>query len=123
MGSINDRIGFILNESKKTKTAFAESLQVSQQYISKLIRTGNPSDLLISDICEKYNVNEDWLRTGEGEPFVKRTRNQLITDFLGDVINEDDESFRKRLVEALAKLDIEDWEYLAKLSTKLAKKD
>lgn len=123
MKTINDRIEFILNESQKTKTAFAESLKVSQQYISKLIRTGNPSDLLISDICEKYNVNEDWLRTGEGDPFIKRTRNQLITDFLGDVIKDDEESFRKRLVEALAKLDIEDWEYLAKLSVKLTKKD
>ena len=52
MQTINDRIAIVLEESGKTKTAFGESLSVSQQYISKLIRTGNPSALLIDDICE-----------------------------------------------------------------------
>lgn len=67
MQNINERIKIILEKTGKTKTAFAESLKVSQQYISKLIRTGNPSDLLIEDICQKYNINENWLRTGNGE--------------------------------------------------------
>lgn len=67
MQNINERIKIVLEKTGKTKTAFAESLKVSQQYISKLIRTGNPSDLLIEDICQKYNINEHWLRTGEGE--------------------------------------------------------
>ena len=69
MQTINDRIRIILDDSGLTRTAFGESLKVSQQYISKLIRTGNPSDLLISDICEKYDVNEDWLRYGIGEKY------------------------------------------------------
>lgn len=72
MQTINDRLGFLIEDHlKMTKTAFAKSLKVSQQYISKLIKTGNPSDILIDDICEKYNVNEEWLRTGEGEMFQK----------------------------------------------------
>ena len=33
MQTINDRIAIILRESGMTKTAFAESLRVSQQYI------------------------------------------------------------------------------------------
>lgn len=65
MQTINDRIGIILENSKKTKTDFAKSLKVSQQYISKLVKTGNPSDMLIEDICQKYNVREEWLRTGQ----------------------------------------------------------
>ena len=35
METINDRIGFVLERSGKTKTAFGESLNVSQQYICK----------------------------------------------------------------------------------------
>lgn len=65
MQTINDRIGIVLDKSKKTKTEFAKSLKVSQQYISKLVKTGNPSDMLIEDICQKYNVREEWLRTGQ----------------------------------------------------------
>lgn len=70
MENINDRIGILLDKLKITKTAFAESLRVSQQYISKLTKKGNPSNLLIDDICKKYGVNEEWLRTGTGEIFV-----------------------------------------------------
>lgn len=70
MQTINERISILINTLKITKTAFAESLKVSQQYISKLVREGNPSDLLIEGICQKYNVNEKWLRTGEGEMFI-----------------------------------------------------
>lgn len=29
----------------------------------------NPSDRTITDICRKFQVNEIWLRTGEGEIF------------------------------------------------------
>ena len=70
MENINSRISILLDKLKITKTAFAESLKVSQQYISKLTKEGNPSNLLIDDICKKYSVNEEWLRTGKGEMFV-----------------------------------------------------
>lgn len=68
--TINQRIAELLDALGITKTAFADKLKVSQQYISKLIRTGTPSDLLIDNICQRYNVNEVWLRTGEGEMFL-----------------------------------------------------
>lgn len=69
MASINERIAELLETLHITKTAFAEHLKVSQQYISKLTKTGYPSDLLIDDICEKYKVNEEWLRNGTGDMF------------------------------------------------------
>ena len=83
----------------------------------------NPSASVINNICKTFDVNETWLRTGEGEMLVQRTRNQIITDFLGDLIIED-ATFKKRLIEALAELDERDWEALEKLATKLViKKD
>lgn len=54
--------------------------------------------------------------------FVQRTRNQVITDFLGDLIVED-ATFKKRLIEALAELDEGDWESLEKLANKLTNKN
>ena len=67
MSTINERIGKILSCTGMTKTAFAERLSVSQQYISKVVKSGNPSDMLIAAICHEFNVSEHWLRTGEGE--------------------------------------------------------
>lgn len=121
MQTINDRINLILNRSGKTKTAFAESLNVSQQYISKLVRTGNPSDLLIEDICQKYDIDEVWLRTGQGDMPAKKEKNQIISEFAADLIKEP-ESFKTRLFESLAKLDERDWLEIERIFDKLADK-
>lgn len=64
------------------------------------------------------HVSEQWLRTGEGEMFVPRTKNQIITDFMADLVMEDD-SFKKRIIEALAQLDAKDWEELERIALKV----
>ena len=64
------------------------------------------------------HVSEQWLRTGEGEMFVPRTKNQVITDFMADLVMEDD-SFKKRIIEALAQLDARDWEELERIALKV----
>lgn len=82
----------------------------------------NPSNSVLMSICREFNVNEAWLRTGEGEMFNSLTRNQIITDFAGDLIKEDG-TFRKRLIEALAKMDESGWIALEKLANEIIKKD
>jgi len=110
-----------------------EALGLTQEMFSKKIGLARntianyecgrrePTNQVITSICREYSVNETWLRTGKGEMFIEKTPNQAITDFLEDVIL-DDNSFKKRLIEALAKLDVEDWEALAKIAEKLTKK-
>ncbi|PKM67110.1 MAG: XRE family transcriptional regulator [Firmicutes bacterium HGW-Firmicutes-2] len=58
-----------------------ESLGISQREFSQNIRIGQSTlamletgqrimkDIHISQICSEFGVNEDWLRTGEGEMF------------------------------------------------------
>lgn len=123
MSSIGSRIEELVSTLNITKTAFAEKIKVTQPYISKLISgNGIPSDRLIEDICEKYDVNEKWLRNGEGEMYIQRTRSEKITDFAADLLNEEEESFKRRLIEALAELDIDEWALLEKISEKATKK-
>lgn len=124
MQTINDRIGIILEMTGQTRTAFAENLKVSQQYISKLIKTGQPSKRLIDDICEKIKINDEpinktWLETGKGEPTIKLTRNQEIAKFANDVMQLPDENIKKRLIEGLAKLGEDDWEKILEIAEKI----
>ena len=93
-----------------TKTAFAERLSVSQQYISKVVKSGNPSDMLIAAICHEFNVNERWLRTGEGEMFVQIARDKEIMRFVGDVMQGEEDNFRRRFLLALSRLPEERWQ-------------
>lgn len=123
MQTINDRIAIILRESGMTKTAFAESLRVSQQYISKLTRTGNPSVLLIDDICEKYRIRKEWLTEGKGDMKAPIDRNDEIARLSADLFKSESGSFKERLLFALAALDENEWQVLEDIANKIAKKD
>lgn len=109
MATINDRIKKLINSIGKTKTEIAKTLDVTPAYLSKLIKTGTPSDMFISNLCRNYNVNEEWLRTGEGEMFVIQSNEEEIAAFLGDVLSEEGETYKKQLILALANLSDEGW--------------
>ena len=116
---MKDRIKKIRKELDLTQQKFADRLGVQRNTIA-MYEMGRslPSDAIMRSICREFNVNEEWLRTGQGEMFIQRTRNQIITDFAGDLINEPD-SFKTRLIEGLAKLDTSDWKDIERIILKL----
>ena len=123
MDAFGERIENLIKQLGITKTKFAEKLSVSQPYISKIIISGYvPSDRLIEDICEKFNANEKWLRTGEGEMFIRKTRSETIANFMVDMLNEEEPSYKRRLIEALAELSTDEWKLLENITLKLAEK-
>ena len=123
MDAFGERIENLIKQLGITKTKFAEKLSVSQPYISKIIISGYvPSDRLIEDICEKFNANEKWLRTGEGEMFIRKTRSETIADFMVDMLNEEEPSYKRRLIVALAELSTDEWKLLENITLKLAEK-
>ena len=67
-------------------------------------------------------INEAWLRTGEGEMFIPKSKNQQLSDFMDTLIHEND-SFKKRLITALCNLGESDWTYLENLLVDLVGKD
>lgn len=124
--NIGERIEILRKDLSMSRRVFGEKLGVSESVIVNIeydrLKRPDQKESLYKLICKEFNVNEEWLRTGNGEMFVPLTRNQLITDFAADLIMEDN-TFKKRLVEALAKLDESDWEVLEKLAESLIKKD
>ena len=101
---MNERISFIIKSLGIKKVEFATALNLSGAMISKLCSgDGAPSDRTVSDICRIFNVNEIWLRTGVGEPFVQLSRDEEIAAILGSAIAGSSSS-RDRLIRALARL-------------------
>lgn len=108
---------------KLTQQEFSESLNISRSNMGNIeIGRIALTDRVISDICQKYNVNEEWLRTGTGEMFKELTRSEAISDFMVDLLKEEDESFRKKFIEALAKLDLDDWSDIERIAKKMTSK-
>lgn len=120
---IIDRIIKIRENRGDSQEKFASRLGLSRNFINQVEnRKKNISDRTISDICREFDVNEEWLKNGTGEVYIARSRNQAITDFAADLILDEDESFKKRLIEVLAQLSVEEWEILEELAMKLSKK-
>lgn len=123
---INQRFRELRKMCKKSQEEWADIMGLSRSGIADIeagrrnVTEKHIKLLSIESIGGKY-INEDWLRTGDGDPFRELTRNQIITDFAADLIKEDD-SFKSRLIEALAKLEDDDWEVLERLAKKLANK-
>lgn len=118
---MNERILQVIKSAQITKTEFARRLNVSQAFVSQICSgTSNPSERTIADICREFDVNEQWLRTGEGEMLVKLTPSEELAIFTAQLQKED--SFRRRFVAALSTLEPEDWVKIQEFVDKLANK-
>ena len=106
-----------------TMEKFGERLGVGKTAISKLENNErNLTDQMAISICREFNVNETWLRTGEGDMFEPLSRSETIAQFAGELMKDEDDSFRRRLIEALAQLDEKEWETLEEIAKSLQKR-
>lgn len=119
-----ERIRYLRKEIlHMTQEEFAKSIKISRSNLGN-IETGTVSitERVLSDICDVHDVNIDWLINDIGNPIREKTRTEKITDFAADILKDEEESFRRRLIEALADLEIEEWELLEKIAEKASKK-
>lgn len=102
---------------------FAKELAISQGHASD-IENGRKSvsDRIIEILSLKFSVNDEWLRSGNGDMFIPLNRSETIAKFAGELIRDEDTSFKKRLFEVLAKLNENEWEVLEGIALKLTQK-
>ncbi len=66
---MHERLKKIRSENKLTQEEFGRTIGIGKTSVSKLDSgENNPSERTIKLICSEFNVNERWLRTGEGSP-------------------------------------------------------
>ncbi len=121
---MKNRLKLLRSSLEMTMDEFGKKLGVTRAAVSNLENGHRElTNQMITSICREFNVNEDWLRSGAGEMFVKRTRNQQVADFVNDIMEEEDSSFRKRFVEALSKLTVYDWQVLERIAKNLVSEE
>ena len=89
--SLGDRIRIIRKDNQLTQTAFGEILHIKGNTVTGY-ETGIriPPDSIIANICEKFDVCEAWLRTGQDPKHPPRTRQQEIARMMGQAMAEGD---------------------------------
>ena len=91
---MDERIKFLRKKLELTQQAFADRIGIKQSTVAQYeLGRNEPIDAVIKLICETFNVNETWLRTGEGQPFRVVTRNTQLTSFFAEVLADEPESF------------------------------
>ncbi len=115
---MHNRIKLIRADAGLKQAEFGNRIGIKQNTVA-VYESGRvvPSDVAINNICKEFRVNEKWLRTGEGEQYVPVSRKEQLALFFGDVMMDDDESFRVRFFNALAEYTEDDWKVLEKLFT------
>lgn len=114
---MNARIAQLRKKEGMTQKKFAEKIGVSENYVWMMEKGDRvPSDRTISDVCREFGVNEGWLRTGEGEMYIPKTRNDQLVDFFREILGADDNDFLRSFCTALASMDKDQLHQLANLS-------
>lgn len=121
MSTINERFRCLRESKGLSQEEFASGAHRTRSEI-KNIEYGKttPKEEVIQSVCAAYDVNESWLRTGEGEMFKPVNRDAEIAAFMGDIMRGEDADFRRRLISVLARLDVSEWELLEKMALKLS---
>lgn len=107
-------------EMRLTQQEFAARLGVPRNNIAAY-ETGKSklSEAVITLICNKLGVNEDWLRTGEGEMFAELDPEIELMQWAGEVLGAKSDSFKKRFVRMLSRMTEEEWEWVEKKALEL----
>ncbi|QPR68883.1 helix-turn-helix transcriptional regulator [Lysinibacillus macroides] len=99
---IGERIKKIRTDKNLNQSEFAERIGIGQAALSALEKgIRNVTDRNILLICENFNVNEHWLRTGE-EPMFIETNTTIIEELAKEYKLDD---LEKKIVEHFVKLD------------------
>lgn len=96
----NERIKEIRKSLKMTMERFGERLGVTKTAISNIEKSNrNVTEQMRKAICREFNVNEEWLRTGNGEMFVQLSQDDETAHIVQDMLGSNTGSFYNIILE------------------------
>ena len=110
MSITNSRIKEVRKAKGLSQAAFGAPFGANRDMINN-VENGRAavSDIMVASICRTYDVNEHWLRTGDGDMFVQIARSDEVMDFVGRAMIGEESNFKQRFLLALSRLPEERW--------------
>lgn len=114
METIGTRIKEIRKCAGLTLEKFGAKIGITAASLSTIENgKSNPSVQTVLMICREFNVNEDWLRDGKGEPFVQLSREETIAEYVGRITGGHITDIEESIIKLMAETPVEEWESLA----------
>lgn len=103
-----------------TQQQFADKIGVSRNTIATYETSVRvPIEAVLVSICREFGVNGEWLRTGKGEMYIDVTPDLKLSRWFGQVLREEENSFKKKFLLALSNFTEEEWSSLEKVAVLL----
>ncbi len=113
---MNERIKKLRKQLHLTQDEFGNKLGVANSSISNIEKNRyGITDQMIKLMVKEFGVNENWLRTGEGEMFPEFDRANAIAEHVAPIIKENPSSFKSRFISFLIKMTDEQWNFFENL--------
>lgn len=80
-----------------------------------------PIDAVVLSICREFNVNESWLRYGEGDMFRTQTKEEELYELFGMMMGDisKEAEFKRRLITVMLRMRPEEWSLLERKAREL----
>lgn len=102
---MKDRIKALRKALGITQQKFADSIGVKQNTVAQYeIGRNEPIDSVFNLICKEYNVNENWLRNGNGEMFNTLSRDEETMKYVAQILSDEDKPLKSMFLNAAAKI-------------------
>lgn len=116
---MNTRIKELRKVLRLTQDKFAQSINISRSTLSAIENESiNITNRNIKMICSAHDVNEKWLRTGEGEMFDFNSEDDELDILIGSFLAEND-PFKKKVITTILSWDDDEWMFLKKFIDKI----
>ena len=87
--SVGERLKLIRQKLMLSQQDLANILNVNQKTISHWEQARNePSIKALRTLCSKFNINLNWLLTGEGEMFKEDKKTRIKKELYGDILKD-----------------------------------
>lgn len=118
---MNERIKQLRKELNLTQEEFASKLGIKRGALANYeIGRNEPIDAVLRLICTTFNVNEAWLRTGEGEMFLKLSRNDEIAAYIASIMKDEDAELQRFLIQLMSRIPSDCWSVIEEKAREIA---
>ena len=118
---MNERLKKIRLKYNMTQEEFGNKIGIESRSHISALEKGNRSitDRIVNDVCREFNINEEWLRTGNGD--MEKDAPDKLSFYLGQIKGGNDE-FIKDLIEVYMELDSDSKKALRIIAEKMVNK-
>lgn len=96
---MNERMKKLRKALDITQQEFADKIGIKRNSYANYETGRNvPIDAIIVSICREFNVNETWLRTGEGDMFVEIPEEDMFSRAAASCIKDNDKTAMEGLI-------------------------